>query len=143
MLTWSGQAPNLTWLCNLASTGGALALYCRSSGGSLPASGISIFDDPGPGLLFYLWTSQSTTFWDWNVSGGGSCPDAASGTANWWCQGGNYAIPYFCSFSEVSCLQPVTLTQLSYVAGPYNPCFIQVSQENCSGYPGSVTLTPA
>jgi hypothetical protein len=77
------------------------------------------------------------------------------GIDEWVCGSRTYALPYFCPFSAIECLQPITLSQLGTVQ--YFPglagigqCpndhtkFVQADEEPaCSGFPSTITVTPA
>jgi hypothetical protein len=137
-------------LCSTSGTSVVIDLYCVEQAilenFGTPGSGNSQISFPFPtsGLLLYLWTTQTAAYWWWvlneinNPSGG-----------IWWCGGPSYAIPYYCPFNEIECLQPVTLTKLPYAVlrpgtvGPSGAPSGVTFSEGCSGYPSSITITPA
>ncbi len=126
----------------LQGTSRILGLYCITSAVEsqygVPNSGISTFSYPAyqSGMLLYLWTAVVTIYWWW--------PDGIGVLyGDWWCGGPTYAVPYFCPFDAIQCLQPITLPQLAYTVDmSYLPTGA-TAPPACSGFPSTITITPA
>jgi hypothetical protein len=102
---------------------------------------------PGPGLLLIIraWCGP-LCYWWW----GDLNTNPPSGAAVGYVGGPQYGVPYWCAFDKIQCLQPVTLNQIAYTpatfptSGPGSvPPDAQPQTPICSGFPGSVTITPA
>ncbi|HEV3303043.1 MAG TPA: hypothetical protein VG055_25550 [Planctomycetaceae bacterium] len=148
---WMGGAANWNGsngfpqnnLCSGSLTGGQFGLYCMASAGfNFPLPNFTYpmaYSIPTTGLLLLIRTAGGPMAW-WN---GGT----------WTCGGPAYYVPYFCAFSKIECMQPVTLYQLPYTPGQFpigsgtaasGTAPAGVSQAPiCSGFPGSITITPA
>jgi hypothetical protein len=87
-----------------------------------------------PGMYLLIWQPTANAFYGSFQAGGGPPYQYA-------CEAASFPVPYFCPFSQIECLQPITLTQISYVLPfPGLPPTFPIS---CTGFPGTVTVTPA
>jgi hypothetical protein len=149
---WSSNDA-LNYGCGVATDTGPCELYCMSAGAiatwGWPYTGTygnyqpCQYSPPGPGLLLVIraWGGPLCYWWYTNP-----CETPPGGI--WWAGGPSYVVPYWCSFNEIQCLQPITLNQISYTPGQYTfeancvPAGLNQSPM-CNGFPGSITLTPS
>jgi hypothetical protein len=106
----------------------AAALLCLDEPQTGMKAGSFEFSTPAPGMLFLLFVPQSEAGWQIPIVGH---------PPQWSCAVGASAIPYFCPFNEIECLQPITLSQL-----PYTVWFPFPLPNSCQGWPGAVTVAP-